>query len=452
MAWPSPSTATPAGCRSPTTPSTGSSPEVLEHIDDDVVALGELARVLKPGGTLAVTVPTWFPEKICWALSDEYHAPFVDGGHVRIYTEAELRDEGPGRRPEPPGVAPRPRAALALLVAEVCGRAHQRRRTRWSRPTTELLVWDIVEEPADHPRAADRALNPVLGKSLDRSTPRKPAAEAAPRSEQFDANVPDVDGIVTAAELARHRRHGVAEWQLPNGMIPWFPGGHADPWNHVEAAMALDLGGRRSRGRAGLRVARRPPASRRRLAPVLPRGRRSSRTSSTPTSSPTSPPASGTTGCSPRTAASSRRSGRSSTQAIDFVLDLQTPRGEILWARHADGTPWSFALLTGSSSICHSLRCAIAIAEQLGHERPDWELSAGTPGPRHRATEPEAFAPKHRWAMDWYYPVLGRRDHGRRRSSPAGRAPATPSSMDGKGVRCVSATVRGSPPPRPASA
>ena len=70
-------------------------------------------------------------------------------------------------------------------------------------------------------------------------------------------------------------------------------------------------------------------------------------------------------------------------KAIDFVLDLQTPRGEILWARHADGTPWSFALLTGSSSICHSLRCAIAIAELLGHERPDWELSRRPPRPRH---------------------------------------------------------------------
>jgi hypothetical protein len=122
--------------------------------------------------------------------------------------------------------------------------------------------------------------------------------------------------------------------------------------------------------------------------------------------------------------------------AIDFVLDLQTPRGEILWARHADGTPWSFALLTGSSSICHSLRCAIAIAELLGHERPDWELSAARLAHviRH---EPEAFAPKHRWAMDWYYPVLtgvvlgevGRERLESRRDTFL---------MDGKGVRCVS--------------
>ena len=62
--------------------------------------------------------------------------------------------------------------------------------------------------------------------------------------------------------------------------------------------------------------------------------------------------------------------------ATDFVLALQQPRGEIVWARHADSTPFTFALLTGSSSICHSLRCSIAIARELGHERPNWELAA----------------------------------------------------------------------------
>jgi hypothetical protein len=123
-------------------------------------------------------------------------------------------------------------------------------------------------------------------------------------------------------------------------------------------------------------------------------------------------------------------------RAIDFVLELQRPRGEILWARHADGTPWSFALLTGSSSICHSLRCAIAIAERLGHERPDWELSAGRLGDV-IAHQPEAFAPKHRWAMDWYYPVLTGvigGDAGRARLSERYETFV----MDGRGVRCVS--------------
>ncbi len=122
--------------------------------------------------------------------------------------------------------------------------------------------------------------------------------------------------------------------------------------------------------------------------------------------------------------------------AVEFVLDLQTRRGEILWARHTDGTPWSFALLTGSSSICHSLRCAVAIAQELGHERPDWELSASRLS-RVIRDDPDAFAPKHRWAMDWYYPVLAGAiagDAGRERLSHRLDAFV----MEGWGVRCVS--------------
>jgi hypothetical protein len=123
-------------------------------------------------------------------------------------------------------------------------------------------------------------------------------------------------------------------------------------------------------------------------------------------------------------------------RAIDFVLDLQTPRGEIRWARHPDGTPWSFALLTASSSVHHSLRCAIAAAEHLGQERPDWELSAASLA-RVIVHEPDAFAPKHRWAMDWYYPVLAGVLTGQ-----AGRAHLAERwdqfIIEGRGVRCVS--------------
>jgi hypothetical protein len=135
--------------------------------------------------------------------------------------------------------------------------------------------------------------------------------------------------------------------------------------------------------------------------------------------------------------------------AIEFVLDLQTPRGEILWARHADGTPWSFALLTGSSSMCHSLRCAIAIAIELGHDRPDWELSVAQLA-HVIEHEPDAFAPKHRWAMDWYYPILA----GALAASRPGDHLAERYDtfvMPGR-VFAACRTGRGSPPPRPASA
>ncbi len=121
--------------------------------------------------------------------------------------------------------------------------------------------------------------------------------------------------------------------------------------------------------------------------------------------------------------------------AVDFVLGLQTRRGEVLWARHGDGTPWSFALLTGSSSICHSLACALAVARRLARHRPRWEqgrakLAATVAG------APEAFAPKDRWAMDWYYPVLAGvvvGDAGRHRLAEGWERFVIP----GTGTRCV---------------
>lgn len=62
--------------------------EVMEHIPDDEGVLAEMARVLKPGGRIAVTVPRYGPEKVCWALSDAYHE--IEGGHIRIYRADEL--------------------------------------------------------------------------------------------------------------------------------------------------------------------------------------------------------------------------------------------------------------------------------------------------------------------------------------------------------------------------
>ncbi|MFB6311717.1 MAG: class I SAM-dependent methyltransferase [Salinirussus sp.] len=62
--------------------------EVLEHVSTVEPAIAELARVLAPGGSLAVSTPRPGPERICWALSEDYHA--VEGGHVRIVDPATV--------------------------------------------------------------------------------------------------------------------------------------------------------------------------------------------------------------------------------------------------------------------------------------------------------------------------------------------------------------------------
>ncbi len=140
--------------------------EILEHIDDDVAALVELVRVLRPGGTFAATVPAALPEKICWKITDEYHAPKVEGGHVRIYENGEL-----ARRMQAAGLEVfRDHRAHALHTPYWwlrCAVGPQRDPS--THPMTKtynrLLEWDIMTQPTIT-KVADRVLNPVLGKSL----------------------------------------------------------------------------------------------------------------------------------------------------------------------------------------------------------------------------------------------------------------------------------------------
>ncbi|MGO8957024.1 MAG: class I SAM-dependent methyltransferase [Streptosporangiaceae bacterium] len=136
--------------------------EVLEHIPADQAAMTEIARVLRPGGIAALTVPSWLPERVCWLLSDDYHS--VPGGHLRIFTRRELETK----------------LTRAGLIVGDHHHAHALHSPYWwlkcavgvhddEHPLAavyhKLLVWDIMRKPAAT-RLADRALNPLIGKSL----------------------------------------------------------------------------------------------------------------------------------------------------------------------------------------------------------------------------------------------------------------------------------------------
>ncbi len=140
--------------------------EVLEHVDDDIAAFDELMRVLRPGGSLAVTVPAELPERLCWRLSSDYHAPAAVGGHVRIYSRRELRRKLIGAGLEPTG-SHRSHALHSPYWWLRCalGPDNEIEDNASVRLYHRLLEWDITAAPWVT-RTAERLLNPILGKSL----------------------------------------------------------------------------------------------------------------------------------------------------------------------------------------------------------------------------------------------------------------------------------------------
>jgi SAM-dependent methyltransferase len=153
--------------------------EVLEHIPDDKGALAEAVRVLRPGGRIAVTVPRYGPERVCWALSDAYHE--VEGGHVRIYRGAELlaRMGDAGLTPYGTHHAHALHSPYWWLKCAMDAVGADNDTALPVRAYHRLLVWDITRRPLAT-RAAERALNPLLGKSfVAYATKPWPAARGA---------------------------------------------------------------------------------------------------------------------------------------------------------------------------------------------------------------------------------------------------------------------------------
>jgi ubiquinone/menaquinone biosynthesis C-methylase UbiE len=136
--------------------------EVLEHLHEDSRAMRELVRVLRPGGLMAVTVPRWGPELVCWALSSAYHE--VEGGHVRIYRGSELTRRLTATGLEPVG-GHHTHALHAPYWWLKCAVGVDDADNPLVKAYHRLLVWDMMSAPRIT-RWTERLLDPVIGKSL----------------------------------------------------------------------------------------------------------------------------------------------------------------------------------------------------------------------------------------------------------------------------------------------
>jgi len=215
--------------------------------------------------------------------------------------------------------------------------------------------------------------------------------------------VPELTGILSA-EQVRATARWIASVQRPSGAIPWFPGGHVDPWDHVQCAMGLSAAGLvapAERAYGWLQRTQRPDGS------WAIRYEDDAAVDANVDSNFCAYPATGawhhwrTTGDRRFLA----RMWPVVAAGIDVAVALQRPDGAIRWARDAAGPAFEEAQVSASASVHLSLRCALAIAAELGHARPAWERAEAALGTALRE-HPERFQDKPH-SMDWYYPVLG---------------------------------------------
>ena len=210
-------------------------------------------------------------------------------------------------------------------------------------------------------------------------------------------------------EYLRPTADYILEVQRPWGEIPWFPGGHTDPWDHVEAAMALSIAGEHEGAKRAYRWLADCQLGDgswwRAYQDNQPRG---------PDRRETNYVAYIATGIWHHYLITGDRGFLEESYpfvraAIDFVVRLQGVHGEIDWAVDTNGVPMGDALVTGCSSIFKSLECACHIASTLGEPMDNWVEARRRLGVALR-TKPERFdrtwASKSRYAMDWFYPII----------------------------------------------
>jgi hypothetical protein len=197
--------------------------------------------------------------------------------------------------------------------------------------------------------------------------------------------------------------------QQADGSIPWFEGSYADPWDHVESAMGLSIGGEWAAAEfayqwlADTQLEDGSWWAAYKAGEIENGDRRE-----------TNFVAYVATGVWHHFLVTENREFLEKLwpaveKAISFVLKLQSEHGDIQWAVTADGTPKEDALITGCSSIYKSLECAINIAVTLDHDSSAWNDARDMLGDALR-NKPERFdrtwESKARYSMDWFYPIL----------------------------------------------
>ncbi|MBW1887332.1 MAG: phenyltransferase domain-containing protein [Deltaproteobacteria bacterium] len=225
--------------------------------------------------------------------------------------------------------------------------------------------------------------------------------------------------------------------QKQNGEIPWSKGGKTDPWDHVESAMGLSIGGYHEEAKKAYLWSSETQLSDGSWWSYYMEGK----------------PQNGAYKDSNMTAYITvgvlhyylvtgddgflRLMWPTICKAMDYVIALQGPEGAIYWAKRIDKSIDKKALLTGSSSIYLSLTCALKISSLLNEEKPHWEMAREKLGKAIRY-KPHLFdQSKSRFSMDWYYPILC----GVLRGKEAAKRIASlwyTYTIHGLGVRCVS--------------
>lgn len=197
--------------------------------------------------------------------------------------------------------------------------------------------------------------------------------------------------------------------QQPDGAIPWFTDGTLDPWDHVESAMGLTIGGRYDEAVSAydwLRNNQLPNGS---WLAAYKDG-----VAVDDTRAETNFVAYVATGVWHHYLVTEDNGFLEEfwpvvEAAISFVLRLQGEHGEIYWCEDTTKGIQKDSLVTGCSSIYKSLECAINIASTLDRRVSDWHLARTRLGHALR-NHPECFDrtwdSKSRFAMDWFYPVL----------------------------------------------